>query len=120
MAESVLTGLYSGISAVATKYLVEVLRETSDTSEKALGLVTSIILLALSLIFNMTTMNHILSLYPSLKAVPASQSMIIIGTILSGGILLDEFDGYSVKSLFIFCLGAFICCVGLYLKIYKN
>ena len=30
LSESVLTGVYSGVSAVSTKYLVEVLRETTD------------------------------------------------------------------------------------------
>ena len=116
--ESCITGFYAGVSSVATKFLIEVLRETEDKQAKMLGLVLSITMLLGSLIFNMTTMNHLLSLYPSLKAVPASQSLIIIGTIISGGIMLDEFSSYSFGGLCIFVAGAFICVVGLYLKIY--
>lgn len=117
-AESCITGLYAGISSVATKFLIEVLRETEDTRSQNIGLTLSVTLLLLSLIFNMTTMNHLLSLFPSLKAVPSSQSMIIIGTIISGGIMLDEFSAYSAVGLFIFSIGAMICVIGLYLKIF--
>lgn len=113
-----LTGVYSGVSAVATKYLVEVLRETTDMTAKIYGLIASISMLIISLILNLTTMNHLLSLYPSLKAVPTSQSMILIGTVMCGGILLDEFAAYTALKLLLFCLGVIICVVGLYLKIY--
>lgn len=116
--ESCITGFYAGVSSVATKFLIEVLREESDQKSKTIGLILSIAMLLASLIFNMTTMNHLLSLYPSLKAVPSSQSMIIIGTIVSGGIMLDEFAAYTLTSLGIFTCGVVICVLGLYLKIY--
>ena len=117
-AESCLTGLYAGISSVATKFLIEVLREQQDQASRKLGLIISSTMLLLSLLFNMTTMNHLLSLYPSLKAVPSSQSMIIIGTIVCGGVMLDEFAAYTYTSLFVFSVGAFVCILGLYLKIF--
>lgn len=70
--ESFLTGLYSGISSVAMKFMIEVLREEHDMHAMWLGLGLSTAMTAVSLILNMTTMNHLLSLYPSLKAVPIS------------------------------------------------
>lgn len=117
MAESFLTGLYAGISSVAMKFIIEVLREEDDMDAMNLGLFLSIALTALSLLLNLTTMNHLLSLYPSLKAVPISQSLILVGTILCGGLMLDEFSTYSFNSLCIFSVGAVICVIGLYLKV---
>ena len=70
--ESCITGFYAGVSSVATKFLIEVLRETDDHRRKFWGVGLSAAMLLASLILNMTTMNHLLSLYPSLKAVPAS------------------------------------------------
>ena len=68
--ESVISGIYSGISTVAMKLLANSLSEQEDFFNKYWAIALSALMLIFSVLFNMSTLNHILSLYPSLKAVP--------------------------------------------------
>ena len=68
--ESILSALYSGISTVAMKLFTDSLSEQEDLYNKSLGIVLSIIIFLVSVFYNVITLNHVLSLYPSLTAVP--------------------------------------------------
>ena len=87
--------MYCGVSTVAMKLLADSVSEQVDMVNKYLAIVISSLVLVLSLIYNCATLNHILSLYPSLKAVPCYQSFVIINTFICGGVILMEIDGYT-------------------------
>jgi len=87
--------MYCGISNVAMKLLADSLSEQVDLMNKYLAILLSSLVLALSLIYNLATLNHTLSLYPSLKAVPCYSSFVIINTFICGAVILMEIDGYT-------------------------
>lgn len=100
--ESIISGLYSGLSIVALKLLVDIIsdKKTQDMPNdhvKLIGTLISSIIFVISTLYNFFTLNHILSLYPSLKAVPCYQSFIIICSLLCGGIILEEYRGYTIE-----------------------
>ena len=71
------------------------------------------LLIAASMVANLIGLNHTLSLFPQLKVIPAYQSSQIICTMLSGGIILNEFQGYSAPQLIANFFGSVICILGL-------
>lgn len=72
--EALISGLYCGISTVSMKIIcgfIGVLYAPGiETSNVFWGLTLSAVLLGYSTILNLITLNNLLGLYPSLKAVP--------------------------------------------------
>ena len=115
--ESILSSIYSGVSTVGIKIFVDSLSDsTISHTVLVIGLAISFTIFAVTSILNVATLNHLLSLYPSLKVVPCYQASIIVGTILCGGIFLDEFYKYNLKQAGIILFGVCFCVVGLYYK----
>lgn len=52
-----------------------------------------------------------------MKTVPAYQGSLILGNLITGGIILSEFSSYSANALSLISLGTIICVLGLYYKI---
>lgn len=119
--EALISGLYCGISTVSMKIICGFLGVLNapgiDSNSVAWGLILSFILLTYSTLLNLITLNNLLGLYPSLKAVPYYQSFIIITGILAGGICLGEFDAFTFSELLMIALGTLVCMGGIYNKL---
>lgn len=119
--ESLISGMYSGISTVSMKIICGFLgiynEPGVDSKQATWGLILAFILLIYSTLLNLLTLNNLLGLYPSLKAVPYYQSFIIITGILASGICLNEFAAYKFSQLLMIGLGTLVCMGGIYNKI---
>lgn len=123
-AESFISGLYSGLSTVILKIIVGlinikhafVLNENVDEDNwgqlRNLMMITLMALLYSNLA-NLFTLNNILGLYPSMKAVPCYQSFTIVTGVLAGGICMNEFVGYTFAQLLLITLGTLVSIGGL-------
>lgn len=116
-----ISGLYSGLGTVSMKIIcgfVGVLY--ADGVEKGVAmwcLALSVLILLYSQLLNLFTLNNLLGMFPSLKAVPYYQSCIILTGILAGGICLGEFAVYNISELLMIGLGTLVCIGGIYTKI---
>lgn len=76
-------------------------------------MIVTLIALLYSVLANLFTLNNVLGMYPSLKAVPCYQSFSLITGVLAGGICMNEFVGYSCAQLLLISLGTMVSIGGL-------
>lgn len=117
---AILSGLYSGLSTTITKLLIEVLNGLGTTREgyDPVPLIAVLsILIIWSTLYNVIKLNQAIAIYSQLKVVPAYQSFVIVGNLLTGGVILNEFQEFSFESLLYIALGTFTCIIGIYVKI---
>ena len=74
-------------------------------------------LFAVFLLLNFLVLQNMLSYFDQLKTIPAYQGSLILGNLITGGIILSEFGSYSTNALSVISLGTIICVLGLYYKI---
>ena len=66
---------------------------------------------------NLANLNATLRLYSQLMVMPTYECCIILGTLLSGGIVMNEFSYYGTKQLLTIFCGTSIAFVGIMYKI---
>lgn len=120
--EAIVSGFYSALGTVSLKIMcgfVGVLYadgiETKGVASWCLAL--TVLILLYSQLANLFTLNNLLGMYPSLKAVPYYQSFIIITGVLAGGVCLGEFAAYTFSELLMIALGTLVCMGGIYNKL---
>lgn len=69
-------------------------------------------------IYNLIFLNETFALYGTMKAIPPYQSALIIYGLITGGLILDEFLNYTKMSLVMMGIGTFICCLGMYYRLF--
>ena len=124
MLEALIAGLYSGLASTLTKMCLNIvdadLSATESHKDKDLQFLTALFFafgVAVASVVNLSYLNSMFELFEQLKAVPAYQSSVIICTLVTGGVILEEFKVYTIKALLLICLGTLICIIGLYYKI---
>lgn len=74
-------------------------------------------MILLTAIANLITISELFHYFGTIKVVPAYQSVMIATGLLSGGIILNEFETYTNESLMLILLGTSICVMGLYFRL---
>ena len=71
------------------------------------------------MIVNLVFLNKLFAIFGTLKSIPPYQSTLIIGGLLTGGVMLNEFENYSYSSLLLIAIGTCVCILGLYLRMHR-
>jgi hypothetical protein len=70
-------------------------------------------------VLNVTFLNKLFAIFGTLKSIPPYQSTSIIGGLVTGGVMLNEFENYSYSSLLLIAVGTCVCVLGLYFRMYR-
>ena len=75
--------------------------------------------LVFSILCNFYNVNTTVSMFSQLQMMPPYESSVIIGNLLSGGIVMNEFDFYDAKQITLIFIGTVICVFGIFYKVLK-
>ena len=114
---SILGALWSGLSSIFSKVMMDWLSIQSDKNEYFFILVLIFVCVAITLLQNLAILNVALATFEQLKVIPVYQSCLIFCNFLCGGVLLNEFQLYTNKQLIFIIIGSLICTFGLYIKL---
>ena len=70
-----------------------------------------------SMLCNLINLNRSVSLFSQLHVMPTYECSIIFGTLLSGGIIMEEFSYYTPQQLTLIFIGSSICVIGIMWKV---
>lgn len=92
------SSMYSSYSNIVIKLFFQILGST-DTGDdewiRQVLIIAYIMLTLLTLVYNLIFLNELFRYFGTLKGIPPYQSLLIIMGMMTGGIILNEFDSYS-------------------------
>jgi len=117
------TNLLSGFFAGSTSVLGKIFLISCGHSKGSFGWahIPSVWVSGLAIIVtiysNLFNLNLTVSLYSQLIVMPTYECCIIFGTLLSGGLVMGEFNYYTKSQLFIIFCGCCLCVSGILYKL---
>jgi len=114
MLTSLLSGIFAGLAASNAKLLTNIFKFYEPGEYLLLAatyLHVGLILVGIGA--NFLNLNITIGLYSQLAAMPPYESSVIIGNLLCGGIVMNEFQHYELYQLCIIFAGSFICINGI-------
>lgn len=67
----------------------------------------------------MYNVNKTVSMYSQLYLMPPYETSLIMGNLMSGGLILNEFDYYSSGQIIMILIGTLICIFGIFFKVLR-
>ena len=114
MLTSLVSGIFAGLAASNAKLLSNIFKYFPPGEYFSLGatyLHAGLILVGIGA--NFLNLNITIGLYSQLAAMPPYESSVIIGNLLCGGIVMNEFEHYEAYQLGLIFAGSFICINGI-------
>lgn len=115
---NVLSGCFSGFTVVNAKMCIEITSKKApqDLFTDPMWYLT-FVLMATMIISNLANLNQTISLYSQLLVMPTYECCIICGTLMAGGIVMNEFTYYTSQQLCLIFMGSLIAICGILYKV---